>query len=104
MSGRYALHTHRTATALAFGLPFPSNLTPRYNVAPTRRVTIVQLYDAGARNLAQVRWGLVTFWAKDPSIGSKMINARGETVKTKPVYRTAFERHQCLVRASGFYE
>src|SRR5258707_3929303 len=58
----------------------------------------------GVRELRVVRWGLVPFWAKDPSIGSRLINARAETVASKPAFRRAFARHRCLLPADGFYE
>jgi len=58
----------------------------------------------GVRELRVVRWGLVPFWAKDISIGSRLINARAETVATKPAFRRAFARHRCLLPADGFYE
>ena len=57
-----------------------------------------------ARELRVVRWGLVPFWAKDPSIGSRMINARAETVSVKPSFRRAFARRRCLLPADGYYE
>jgi putative SOS response-associated peptidase YedK len=102
--GRYELHTHPAAIALAFGLAAPPALSPRYNIAPMQQVPIVRVNAQGARELVQVRWGLVPRWAKDPSIGARMINARGETAKDKPAFRTAFRRHRCLLPASGFYE
>ena len=104
MCGRYELHSHPAAIALAFGLAYPPEIHPRYNVAPMQPVPIVRLNAAGERELVQMRWGLVPRWAKDPSIGAKMINARAETVATKPTYRTAFRRHRCLLPADGFYE
>jgi putative SOS response-associated peptidase YedK len=104
MCGRYELHAHPAAIALAFGLEHPPAIRPRYNVAPMQDVPIVRLNAHGARELVQVRWGLVPRWAKDPSIGNRMINARGETVATKPAFRNAFRRHRCLVPANGFYE
>jgi putative SOS response-associated peptidase YedK len=67
-------------------------------------VPIVRLNAEGERELVQVRWGLVPRWAKDPSIGTKMINARAETVATRSAYATAFRRHRCLLPADGFYE
>jgi putative SOS response-associated peptidase YedK len=69
-----------------------------------QEVPIVRVSASGAREFVAVRWGLVPRWAKDPAIGSKMINARGETVATKPSFRTAFRRHRCLIPANGFYE
>ncbi len=78
-------------------------LAPRYNIAPTQPVATV-IRDSGANRLAIMRWGLIPSWAKDPAIGSRMINARGETVHEKPSFRAAFKRRRCLVLADGFYE
>jgi putative SOS response-associated peptidase YedK len=78
-------------------------LTPRYNIAPTQPVPIVRQED-GRRTLAVVRWGLVPFWAKDVSIGSRMINARSETALHKPAFRGCFVKRRCLIPADGFYE
>jgi putative SOS response-associated peptidase YedK len=103
MCGRYELHTHPAALALALGLKFPPEITPRYNIAPTQPVPVVRLRE-GERELSQVRWGLVPFWAKDVSIGNKMINARAESVATKPGYRDAYRKMRRLIPASGFYE
>jgi putative SOS response-associated peptidase YedK len=104
MCGRYELHTHPAALALAFGLEFPPVIRPRYNIAPTQDIPVIRLGQSGTRELAQMRWGLVPRWAKDPSIGAKMINARGETLAEKPSFRTPFQRHRCLVPADAFYE
>lgn len=104
MCGRYELHTHPAALALAFGLAFPPMIRPRYNIAPTQDIPVIRIGQSGARELAQVRWGLVPRWAKDPSIGARMINARAETIAEKPSFRTAFQRHRCLIPADGFYE
>jgi putative SOS response-associated peptidase YedK len=104
MCGRYELSTHPAAIALAFGLPFPPEIRPRYNIAPTQQVPIIRESANGTRELVQVRWGLVPRWARDPSIGARMINARAETVATRGAFRNAFARHRCLVPVSGFYE
>ena len=104
MCGRYELHSNPAAIALAFGLAHAPSVRPRYNVAPMQEVPIVRVSASGAREFVAVRWGLVPRWAKDPAIGSKMINARGETVASKPSFRTAFRRHRCLIPANGFYE
>lgn len=77
---------------------------PRYNAAPTQRLPIVRVSDQGNLELKLLRWGLIPSWAKDPSIGVKMINARGETVAEKPAFRAAFKRRRCLVPMAGFYE
>jgi putative SOS response-associated peptidase YedK len=76
---------------------------PDYNVAPTRDVPVVAVSEQ-RRVLDVVRWGLVPPWAKDLSIGNRMINARAESVATKPAYRKAFEKRRCIVPADGFYE
>lgn len=104
MCGRYELHSHPAAIALAFGLSWPPEIHPRYNIAPTQQVPIVRVNATGERELVQVRWGLVPRWARDPSIGARMINARAESVATKPAYGPAFRRHRCLLPADGFYE
>jgi putative SOS response-associated peptidase YedK len=85
-------------------------LAPDYNVAPTKPVyAVVQrppVKDEPAleRQLRVLSWGLVPFWAKDPSIGNKMINARMETVHEKPAFRKAFATRRCLLPADGYYE
>lgn len=74
-----------------------------YNVAPTDEVPAVVLHE-GYRVLTAFRWGLVPFWAKDPKIGARMINARSETVTEKSAFAESFERRRCLLPADGFYE
>jgi putative SOS response-associated peptidase YedK len=80
----------------------PPTLKPNYNVAPSQDVPVI-IYD-GSNRLAMFRWGLIPFWAKDPSIGNKMINARAETVDEKPSFKHSLQRKRCLVLADGFYE
>jgi len=80
----------------------PPDWMPRYNVAPTQPVLAVT--DATARQAEWLRWGLVPSWAKDLSIGSRMINARAETLAEKPSFRAAFARRRCLILANGFFE
>jgi putative SOS response-associated peptidase YedK len=104
MCGRYELSSHPTAIALAFGLDYPPDIRPRYNIAPMQQVPIVRVGADGRRQLVQVRWGLVPRFAKDPSIGARMINARGETLASRSAFRNAFARHRCLVPVNGFYE
>jgi putative SOS response-associated peptidase YedK len=104
MCGRYELHTHPAAIALAFGLPEPPSIAPRYNIAPMQQVPVVRLRADGTRECVEMRWGLVPRWAKDPSIGVRLINARAETIVDKPSFRTAFHHHRCLLPADGFYE
>ena len=80
--------------------PNPIELTPRYNIAPTDPVLAV----TSDRIASWFRWGLVPSWAKDPRIGTKMINARWETAHERPAYRTALMRRRCAIPANGFYE
>ncbi len=103
MCGRFTLRTPAHALAEAFGVRDLPNLRPRYNVAPTQDVAAVRRAGAG-RELVLLRWGLIPRWAKDPSIGNRMINARAETVAEKPAFRAAFRDRRCLVAADGFYE
>jgi putative SOS response-associated peptidase YedK len=104
MCGRYELHTHPAAIALAFALPHAPSFEPSYNIAPMSDVPVVRIGADGRRELVRMRWGFVPRWAKDPSIGNRMINARGETLPDKPTFRMAFRRHRCLLPADGFYE
>lgn len=76
---------------------------PRYNIAPTQEAPVIFESNDG-RKLELMRWGLVPYWAKDPSIGNKLINARAETLAEKPSFRRSLERKRCLVPADGFYE
>jgi putative SOS response-associated peptidase YedK len=94
----------RIVEALGITGEVPDLGPPRYNVAPSEPVPVVRLREAGGRRLDLLRWGLVPAWAKDPSIGSRLINARIETLTEKPAFREAFERRRCLVVADGFYE
>lgn len=90
---------------MQFNLPEIPDLQPRYNIAPTQPVAAVRLPEDGAdRELVMLHWGLIPFWAKDPRIGARMINARAETAADKPAFRAAFRRRRCLVPADGFYE
>lgn len=87
---------------LRLGTPAP-NLRPRYNLAPSQSAAVVR-NDGAERRLSMLRWGLIPGWAKDPSIGHKLINARAETAATKPSFRSAFTKRRCLVPADGYYE
>ncbi|HEX6142358.1 MAG TPA: SOS response-associated peptidase [Geminicoccaceae bacterium] len=105
MCGRYVLTSPLEAVHELFDVPERPNLGARYNIAPSQEVPIVRLTRDGAgRELALVRWGLIPHWAKDPSIGNRMINARVEGVASKPAFRDPFRRRRCLVPADGFYE
>ena len=103
MCGRYTLHSSRARLLEKFGLDRADEVEPRYNIAPSQEVPVVR-QQGDARELVHLRWGLLPFWADDPRIGYKMINARAETVASKPAFRPAFRRRRCLVPADGFYE
>jgi putative SOS response-associated peptidase YedK len=77
---------------------------PRYNVAPTVGVLAVATTSTAKRALGTFRWGLVPSWAKDLSVGNRMINARSETITTKPAFRAAIARRRCIIPADAFYE
>ncbi|RJL25192.1 SOS response-associated peptidase [Bailinhaonella thermotolerans] len=121
MCGRYASARKRHELLEEFDIPRDApearELAADYNVAPTKEVYAVLTRApreedgtppaeeaAPVRQLRVVRWGLVPSWAKDPSIGSRMINARVETVAEKPAFRRAFARRRCLLPADGYYE
>ena len=109
MCGRYAAAKDPAALVEEFEVVAPPEelLEPDYNVAPTKRVYVVLDREREAvteRTLVVARWGLIPSWAKDPSIGSRMINARAETVAEKPAFRRAFAKRRCLVPADGYYE
>lgn len=104
MCGRFVSATPPDQVAAYFGTEAPEALLePGYNVAPTNDVYAV-LADGSTRHLDAFHWGLVPSWAKDPKIGSKMINARAETLAEKNAYKAAFKRRRCLIPADGFYE
>jgi len=113
--GRYAASRNADDLVEEFEIDrveVPERLEPDFNVAPTKAVYAVLTrrdrdQEAGSppvRQLRVVRWGLVPSWAKDPSMGSRLINARTETVADKPAFRTAFARRRCLLPADGYYE
>lgn len=105
MCGRFTLFALGQEVAEQFGVTIDHELEPRYNIAPTQPVAAVRLDNAsGERELTYLQWGLIPSWAKDPKIGSRMINARAETAADKPSFRAAFKRRRCLIPASGFYE
>jgi putative SOS response-associated peptidase YedK len=104
MCGRYALHANPEVIALQFGLAAAPEFKTSYNVCPSSEIMVVRLDRDKTRVARQHRWGLIPHWAKDPSIGNKLANARGESLAERPAFRDAFRRSRCLVPASGFYE
>lgn len=105
MCGRFTLSSPTQQLALQFEVTEAPSLEPRYNIAPTQPVATVRLTrDGSARELVILQWGLVPFWAKDPEVGERLINARAETLVERPAFREAYRRRRCLVLADGFYE
>ncbi len=101
MCGRFTLRSPGNLMIEQFELDFPDDLAPRYNIAPTQQALVIRGAD---REPAKLRWGLIPFWSKDLSGGARMINARSETVATKPSFRNAFRKRRCLVPADGYIE
>jgi len=103
MCGRFVLTSDAKAIQQQFDLDtVPDTMQARYNIAPTQPIAVISNENSKALDFFQ--WGLIPSWSKDPTIGSKMINARGETVDEKPSFRSAFKRRRCLIPANGFYE
>ncbi len=104
MCGRYSLTQGVEVLQLRFAfMEEDFDLKPRYNIAPSQNAPVVMVEDEG-RRLRMMRWGLVPSWAKEASIGNKMINARSETLAEKPSFKKSLKQRRCLVLADGFYE
>ncbi|MDQ3813240.1 MAG: SOS response-associated peptidase [Armatimonadota bacterium] len=112
MCGRYTLHHSTEEVAERFAVQqIVLPLTARYNIAPSQPVAVVaqgkpetQKNGEDVRWLDAMKWGLVPFWAKDPDIGNRLINARAETLAEKPAFKAALKRRRCIIPADGFYE
>jgi len=103
MCGRFTLTVDPGQLQEAFPwVDIPDGIHRRYNIAPTQPVAVVP--NDGLNRLDFFNWGLIPFWAKDPKIGNRMINARSETIAEKPSFRGSFKYKRCLVLADGFYE
>ena len=105
MCGRFSNNAKATQIEKEFkiGKVNPKLFTPRYNIAPTQTIAAVLESDS-ERIIEGLRWGLIPSWAKDETIGSKLINARAETLAEKPSFRDAFKNKRCIIPASGFFE
>jgi len=103
MCGRFTLTVNPADLQDAFSdYTFPTRFSPRFNIAPTQPVLAIP--NDGKNEADFFIWGLIPMWAKDPSIGNRLINARGETVAEKPSFRGSFKYKRCLILADGFYE
>ncbi|MCH9002319.1 MAG: SOS response-associated peptidase [Planctomycetes bacterium] len=103
MCGRFTLISPGEVLAEFFELVDTPDIEPRYNIAPTQAVGVVRR-DRDIRRFDLMHWGLIPSWAKDPTIGNRMINARSETAATKPSFRSAVKYRRCLLPTDGFYE
>lgn len=104
MCSRYFLDADGNVIAYTFNVPVHDRIRKRFNIAPTQLAPAIRVGDSGEREVAMLRWGLVPAWAKEISIGNRMINARSETVAEKPSFRSAFKSRRCVVPATGFFE
>jgi putative SOS response-associated peptidase YedK len=109
MCGRFVYAATLEDLIAQFGLDVAAQDTsaavaPRYNIAPAAQVPVIRQSPQGARVAHLLRWGLVPNWAKSPDIGSKLNNARAESVAQKPSFRAAYRQRRCLIPANGFYE
>lgn len=102
MCGRFAL-THVAGFWSRFAvIDRRAQLVPRYNIAPSQTVPVI--ISRSENKAVMMKWGLVPFWAKDPKIGNRLINARAESIATRPAFRTSYVHKRCLVPATGYYE
>jgi putative SOS response-associated peptidase YedK len=103
MCGRFTLTVNPAEVQEAFSpYTFPQKFAPRFNIAPTQPVLVIPNDDQNTADFFV--WGLIPMWAKDPAIGNKLINARGETLEEKPAFRSSLKYKRCLILADGFYE
>jgi putative SOS response-associated peptidase YedK len=103
MCGRFALTVDPDDLRESFPeYSFPPVYAPRYNVAPTQPILV--LPNDGTSQVDFFVWGLIPSWAKEPGIGSRLINARAETLAEKPAFRGAYRNHRCLIFSDGFFE
>jgi putative SOS response-associated peptidase YedK len=102
MCGRFSFSPLVKVIEDRFDVKVDSTYKPRYNSAPTQNLAVISNSDPGI--LSFFKWGLIPFWAKDPKIGNRMINAKSETITEKPAFRNAFRRKRCLVPTDGFFE
>jgi putative SOS response-associated peptidase YedK len=103
MCGRFAQRSDPKRLAREFQVKEMPEIEPRYNIAPTQDILSIRQVESD-REAVFFKWGLVPVWAKDVSIGAKLINARSETVTEKPSFREAFKKRRCIIPADGFYE
>jgi putative SOS response-associated peptidase YedK len=102
MCGRFVLNADGEQLQTLFDLKTVPTVSARFNIAPTQPVAVIS--NEQPDELTYYQWGLIPSWSKDPSMGSKLINARSETLTEKPSFRSAYKHRRCLIPANGFYE
>jgi len=104
MCGRFALWNPPGTISRIFKVSVPLDLSPRYNIAPSQKILTIRQQADQPREAVYCQWGLIPEWARDATIGYNLINARAESVSSKPAFKAAFRSQRCLIPASGFYE
>jgi putative SOS response-associated peptidase YedK len=104
MCSRYFLDADGNIIAYTFRVPDNTAIRKRFNIAPTQDAPVIRADVSGRREVSMLRWGLVPGWAKELKVGTRMINARAESVDMKPAFRDAMKHRRCIVPASGFFE
>jgi putative SOS response-associated peptidase YedK len=107
LCGRFLLVSSSKELAEQFELDETPEIRPRYNLAPSQEIAAIRLHhgpQANKRELIFLTWGLIPSWSKDPAISQRLINARCETVESKPAFRSSFKKRRILIPANGFYE
>ena len=104
MCGRFVRYSSPETFAELLEARGALNLAPSYNVAPSQSVLVARNGEEGGRELALLHWGLIPYWSKGPKTPYSTINARAETVDTKPAFRHAIRRRRCLIGSDGYYE
>lgn len=100
MCARFTLTAPPDQIADLFGIEPPSDILPRFNIAPTQNVLTIR--NTGSPEFARLKWGLIPSWSKDATMGNKLFNARSETAAEKPSFRAAMKKRRCLILADGF--
>mgnify|MGYP001496191108 CR=1 FL=1 len=104
MCGRFTLFSTKQQIEEQYQVSWDGKIDQHYNIAPTQSVFAIVQDESGKRQARWFRWGLIPFWAKEPSIGNRLINARAETVDQKPSFRHLLKRRRCLILTNGFFE
>lgn len=104
MCGRFALNENPKRLAEHFHLTGEYDFSPSWNIAPSTNICSITADESESRYLHLMKWGLIPAWVKDATIGNKPSNARGETVASNPMFRTAFKHQRCIIPVNGFYE